>query len=220
MIETGIGDKFDAKRNDIYAVDHSAASLPDQLKKAGLGLEDIDVVINTHLHFDHCGWNARREGNALVPAFPRARYFVQRGEWEHAYQPTERDQGSFVQEFFTPAEKHTEFLEGDAEILPGIRLEVLPGHTRDMQAVRITSEGEQAYFISDLVPSTAHLAYPWMMSFDLYPLETLANKKRVLPKLAEEGTLVIFPHDNSTPWARLEEHEGRISPVVDPSARR
>lgn len=111
-------------------------------------------------------------------------------------------------------------MEGDAEILPGIRLEVLPGHTRDMQAVRIMSEGEQAYFISDLVPSTAHLAYPWMMSFDLYPLETLANKKRVLPKLAEERTLVIFPHDNSTPWARLEEHAGRISPVVDPSARR
>ncbi|HEV2416981.1 MAG TPA: MBL fold metallo-hydrolase [Terriglobia bacterium] len=220
LIETGIGDKFDAKRNDIYMVDHSAASLPDQLKKAGLGLEDIDVVINTHLHFDHCGWNARREGDALVPAFPRARYFVQRGEWEHACQPTERDQGSFVQEFFTPAEKQTEFLEGDAEIMPGIRLEVLPGHTRDMQAVRITSEGEQAYFISDLVPSTAHLAYPWMMSFDLYPLETLANKKRVLPKLAEERTLVIFPHDNATPWARLEEHEGRISPVVDPSARR
>lgn len=105
LIETGIGDKFDAKRNDIYMVDHSAASLPDELKKAGLGLEDIDVVINTHLHFDHCGWNTRREGNALVPAFPRARYFVQRGEWEHACQPTERDQGSFVREFFTPAEK-------------------------------------------------------------------------------------------------------------------
>ncbi|MGH9352461.1 MAG: MBL fold metallo-hydrolase [Terriglobia bacterium] len=217
LIETGIGDRFDAKRKDIYAVDHSSASLPGELKKAGVSPEDVDVVINTHLHFDHCGWNTRQEGGSIIPTFPRARYFVQRGEWEHACEPTERDEGSFVKEFFAPAEAQTEFVEGDAEILPGIRLEVLPGHTRNMQGVRITSEGEQAYFISDLVPTTAHLAYPWMMSFDLYPLETLANKKRLLPELADGRTLVVFPHDNSTPWAHLEASEGKIFPVMDPS---
>lgn len=218
LIETGIGDRFDARRKDIYAVDHSAASLPGELKKVGASPEEIDIVINTHLHFDHCGWNTRVDGGSIVPTFPRARYFVQRGEWEHACAPTERDRGSFVEEFFAPVKAQTELLEGDAEILPGIRLEVLPGHTRHMQGVRITSEGEQAYFISDLVPTTAHLRYAWMMGFDLYPLETLASKKRLLPELADGRTLVVFPHDRSTPWARLEEREGEVSAVIDPSA--
>ncbi|MGH9397592.1 MAG: MBL fold metallo-hydrolase [Terriglobia bacterium] len=210
LIETGIGDKFDSKRADIYGVDHSATSLPAGLKQLGISPEDVDLVINTHLHFDHCGWNVRREAGRLIPMFPRARYFVQRGEWEHACQPTERDRGSFVQEFFTPAEPQTEFLEGDAEILPGIRVEVLPGHTRHMQGVRMVSGGEQAYFISDLVPTRSHLPYAWMMSFDLYPLDTLSNKKRLLPALAEERALVVFPHDPSTPCARLAERDGHI----------
>lgn len=211
LIETGIGDKFDAKREDIYGVDHRGASLPAGLARLGVQPADVDVVINTHLHFDHCGWNARRDEGRLVPMFPRARYFVQRGEWDHACQPNERDRGSFVQEFFLPAEKQTEFLDGDAEILPGIRVEVLPGHTQYMQGVRVSSGGEQAYFISDLVPTAAHLPYAWMMSFDLYPLETLANKKRLLPKLAAEGALVVFPHDPSMPWTRLAERDGIVS---------
>lgn len=210
LIETGIGDKFDPKHADIYGVDHAGASLPAQLKGCGLSLEDVDVVINTHLHFDHCGWNVRREGGRMIPTFPRARYFVQRGEWEHACQPTERDRGSFVQEYFTPAEAQTEFLEGDAEIIPGVRVEVLAGHTRHMQGVRVTSGGEEAYFISDLVPTHAHLSYAWMMSFDLYPLDTLANKKRLLPDLANERTVVVFPHDPSMAWARLGMRDGQV----------
>ncbi len=214
LIETGIGDMFDPKRADIYGVDHSATSLPAELQKRNLSPEDIHLVINTHLHFDHCGWNARREGSKLVPMFPRARYFVQRGEWEHAVSPTERDRASYIEEFFAPAEKQTEFLEGDAELVPGIRVEVVPGHTRHMQAVRISSEGEQAYFISDLAPTRLHLPYAWMMGFDLYPLETLENKKRLLPQLAAEGALVVFPHDLSTPWARLEEREGAVSAIT------
>lgn len=218
LIETGVGDRFDAKRQDIYAVDHSAGSLPDGLKKAGLAREDIDIVINTHLHFDHCGWNTVLENGKIAPMFPRARYFVQRGEWEHACNPTERDRGSFIKEFFTAAEAQTEFLSGDAEILPGIRLEVLPGHTRDMQGVRITSEGRQAYFVSDLVPMSAHFQYPWMMSFDLYPLDTLASKKRLLPELADGKTLVVLPHDASTAWVRLEKRGDAVVPVQASSA--
>lgn len=210
LIETGVGDKFAPKYADIYGVDHSAASLPDELKRRDLSPEDITIVINTHLHFDHCGWNTRREGAKLVPTFPRARYFVQRGEWEHAMNPTERDRASYVEEFFAAAEAQTEFLDGDAELLDGIRVEVLPGHTRNMQGVRIRSEGEQVYFISDLAPTSAHLQYPWIMAFDLYPMETLANKKRLLPELAGERALVVFPHDPSTPWTRLEERKGRI----------
>jgi glyoxylase-like metal-dependent hydrolase (beta-lactamase superfamily II) len=209
LIETGIGDKFDPKHTGIYDVKRSA-TLPDELKAHGLSPDDIDVVINTHLHFDHCGWNTRRDGSRLVPTFPRARYLVQRGEWEHACAPTERDQASYVEEFFRAAEGQTEFLDGNAEVLPGIGVEVLPGHTRHLQGVQIRSEGEEAYFVSDLVPTTSHLRYPWIMSFDLYPMETLANKKRLLPQLAAAGSLVVFPHDPAMPWARLEVRDSRI----------
>ncbi len=213
LIETGIGDKFDAKRADIYGIDHSSTTLLACLDGRGVRPEEVNLVINTHLHFDHCGWNTRREGSALLPTFPRARYFVQRGEWDHALQPTERDRASYMEECFAAAERQTEFLEGDGEIAPGIHVEVLSGHTRHMQGVRITSEGQEAYFISDLVPTCAHLPYPWIMSFDLYPLETLANKKRLLPRLAAEGALVVFPHDPAIRWAHLEERDGKISAI-------
>jgi glyoxylase-like metal-dependent hydrolase (beta-lactamase superfamily II) len=209
LIETGIGDKFDAKRLDIYGVEHSTTLL-DELKAHGLSPADIHVVINTHLHFDHCGWNTRRDGSRVVPTFSRARYLIQRGEWEHASAPTERDRASYVEEFFLAAGKQTEFLDGDAEILPGIKVEALPGHTGHLQGVRVTCEGQQAYFISDLVPTSSHLLYPWIMSFDLYPMETLANKKRILPGLAAEEAVVVFPHDPVTPWARLEIRDSKV----------
>jgi glyoxylase-like metal-dependent hydrolase (beta-lactamase superfamily II) len=210
LVETGIGDKFDPKRTDIYGVHHSTTLLIE-LRKLGLFPEDISIVINTHLHFDHCGWNTRRQNGKVLPTFPRARYVVQRGEWEHALHPTERDRASYIEEFFCPAEAQTEFLEGDCEILPGIRVEVVPGHVRDMQCVWIESQGQRACFISDLVPTTAHLTYPWVMSFDLYPLETLANKKRLLPLLALQEALVVFPHDPVVPWSRLVNVEGNIA---------
>jgi glyoxylase-like metal-dependent hydrolase (beta-lactamase superfamily II) len=213
IIETGVGDKFDSKRADLYGIEHPTTLLTE-LEKAGLEPGDIDVVINTHLHFDHCGWNTRRVGSKLVPTFPRARYFVQRGEWEHALQPNERDRAGYVPEFFCAAEAQTELLDGDQEIVPGVRVEVVPGHTRDLQCVRIESGGQWAYFISDLVPTRAHLPYPWIMSLDLYPMDTLANKKQLLPELARDGALVIFPHDPEVAWARLVERDGKIEAVV------
>jgi glyoxylase-like metal-dependent hydrolase (beta-lactamase superfamily II) len=209
LIETGLGDKYDSKFTEIHAVE-KPTTLPADLKKAGLRPEDIDIVINSHLHFDHCGWNTRREGSKLVPTFPRARYIIQAGEWEHALHPTERDRASYLPECFRPAETQTEFLEGNQEIVPGVRVEVFPGHTRGLQCVWIESEGQQACFVSDLIPTRAHLPYPWMTSFDLYPLETLANKERLLPQLVEQETLVVFPHDPEVAWARLAEQDGRM----------
>jgi glyoxylase-like metal-dependent hydrolase (beta-lactamase superfamily II) len=215
LVETGIGDKFDAKYSAIYCVDHSQ-TLPGELQKLGLAPNDIDIVINTHLHFDHCGWNVRDVDGKLVPTFPRARYFVQRGEWNDALHPTERNRASYLEKFFAGAEAQTEFLDGDTEIVPGVRVEVGAGHTRHMQCVRVESEGDTAYFPSDLVPTNAHLAYPWMTSFDLYPLETLANKKRLLPELTEARALLVFAHDPCVPWARLAIIDGKIStePVI------
>ena len=214
VIETGIGDKWDRKHADIYGIEHSS-TLPAEIERQGLRLEDVDVVINTHLHFDHCGWNTRRVGDQVLAAFPRARYYVQRGEWEYALHPSERDQASYREEFFRAAEKQTELLDGNVEIIPGIRVEVVPGHNRNMQCVWIESRGEQACFISDLVPTRAHLPYPWIMSFDLYPMETLANKKRLLPELVQKGTLVVFPHDPEMPWARLAQRDGKIEAVAE-----
>ena len=209
VIETGIGDKFDRKFADIYDVQKSA-TLPAEIERYGLKLEDIDTVVNSHLHFDHCGWNTRSDSGSMAPTFPRARYYVQRGEWEHARQPTERDRASYIQEFFLAGEGQTELLDGDDEIIPGIRVEVVPGHNRDIQCVWIESQGEQACFVSDLVPTHWHLPYPWIMSLDLYPMETLASKKRLLPSLVKQHTLVIFPHDAEMPWARLVECNGKI----------
>ena len=134
-----------------------------------------------------------------------------RSEWEHALQPTERDRASYIEDVFRPAEPLTEFLDGDCDIVPGISVEVMPGHTRHMQCVSIESRGQRAYFISDLVPTHVHLRYPWVMSFDLYPLETLANKRRLLPRLAAQQSLVVFPHDATLPCAVLEEREGKIT---------
>lgn len=217
LIETGIGDKFDAKRTEIYNIDHSP-SLLDDLSRHGLSVEDVDIVINTHLHFDHCGWNTRREGTEIVPTFSKARYFMQREEWEHALHPNERDKASYIEEWFAPAEPQTVFVEGACEIVPGIRVELAPGHIRDMQCVWVESEGRRACFISDLVPTHAHLPFPWIMAFDLYPMETLASKKRLLPRLAEQGTLVVFPHDAEVPWGILKETEGKLA--FQPAANR
>jgi glyoxylase-like metal-dependent hydrolase (beta-lactamase superfamily II) len=209
VIETGIGENFDRKFADIYAVDRSQTLL-DHLERHGLRPADIDIVINSHLHFDHCGWNARRDGDGTVPTFPRARYYAQRGEWEHAIAPNERDRASYIGEFFRAAEPQTVLLAGNKEIVPGIRVQVTPGHTRDLQVVWIESGGRSACFVSDLVPTTAHLAYPWIMSFDLYPLETLASKHALLPELVREQAIVIFGHEAATPWARLAERDGKL----------
>ncbi|TAM82516.1 MAG: MBL fold metallo-hydrolase [Acidobacteria bacterium] len=210
LIETGIGDKFDAKFAEIYNVTHSSR-LPDELLRRGLRVDDIDIVINTHLHFDHCGWNTRREGTKIVPTFPNARYFMQRAEWEHAMHPSERDRASYLEEWFAPAEPQSVFVEGSREIVPGVRVELAPGHVRDMQCVWIESEGQKVCFVSDLVPTRAHIPLPWIMAFDLYPMDTLTSKKQLLPRLAKDQVLVVFPHDADVPWGKLVEVEGKLA---------
>src|SRR5579862_8394627 len=140
LVETGIGDKFDAKYSEIYGIEHPQ-SLPEELRKLNLEFQDIDIVINTHLHFDHCGWNVRNDGGKLVPTFPRAKYLIQRGEWEDAHHATERNRASYIESFFDPAEKQTEFLDGTTEIVPGVSVEIGAGHTRCMQCVKVESGG-------------------------------------------------------------------------------
>jgi glyoxylase-like metal-dependent hydrolase (beta-lactamase superfamily II) len=209
LVETGAGDKWDPKLRDIYAIEPSR--LVDGLREYDLRPEDIDVVVNTHLHFDHCGGNTIEEKGKILPAFPNARYVVQRGEFEHAKNPTERDRASYFDENYVPVESAgmVSLLEGDHTIVPGVELIVVPGHTKHMQCVKLTGGGKTAFFFADLIPTTAHLPLPWIMSYDLYPMTTLENKKRWVPQVIREGWLALFGHDPKIPAAYLRERDGK-----------
>lgn len=217
LAETGAGDKWDAKRRDIFGFE-GEPRLPDKLIARGVKLEDVALIINTHLHFDHCGWNTRRAGEKVVPTFPNARYVVQRGELEHARRPTERDRVSYIAQNFEPVEAAGQWwlLEGDREVAPGVEVIRVPGHTGDMQCVKLSGGGKAAFFFADLVPTTAHLAFPWIMGFDLFPLTTLENKKTWIPRVAREGWLALFGHDPVAPAAYLRESDGQF--VAEPAS--
>ncbi len=214
LIETGLGNRMSGKAASIYDVQKPTNLLKD-LARHGIAREDISVVINTHLHFDHCGWNLMvNENGSLVPTFPRARYYIQKGEWEHALAPTDRDRASYKTEYFLGVRDQVTLLEGDQEIVPGIRVEVFSGHTRYLQGVWVNSREQEALYISDLSPTAANIPYVWIPALDIYPMDTLKNKKRVLPLLAQRKTLVIFAHDPQMPAVRLRD-EGR-SMVAEP----
>jgi len=174
LIETGIGNKLPDKLVQIYK---QPAKLLDNLHAAGVAPEDIDIVINTHLHFDHCGWNTVRRGDQVVPTFPKAKYYAQRGEWEHGRLQLERDAVSYMSPNYDPLIESGQMvlLDGDQEISPGVSVRVFRGHTANMQAVIIESgegkEKKKACYISDLIPTSAHLDLTWVMAFDLFPLE-------------------------------------------------
>jgi glyoxylase-like metal-dependent hydrolase (beta-lactamase superfamily II) len=207
LVETGIGAKMSAKLRDIYGVE--GPFLNDRLKDYGLDPSEIDVVINTHLHFDHCGGNTRVEKDKIVAAYPNAKYVVQRGEFEHAKHPNERDRASYILENYEslPTAKLA-LLEADRAIAPGVELIRVPGHTANMQCVKLTGGGKTAFFLADLVPTTAHLPLPWTMGFDLYPVTTLENKKKWIPELLKEGWIALFCHDTTTQAGYIRERAG------------
>jgi len=206
VVETGAGDKLDAKRRDIFAIGEGPRLL-DRLAAHGVKPDHVDIVINTHLHFDHCGWNTRIVNGRAVPTFPNARYVVQLGELEHAKRPNERDQASYMSDNFLPIEAAGQWmlLEGDREIVPGVEVIRVPGHNADMQCVRLSGGGKSAFCFVDLVPTTAHVPFPWIMGYDLYPMQTLENKKRWIPEIARTEALAIFTHDANIPAAYLRQ---------------
>jgi glyoxylase-like metal-dependent hydrolase (beta-lactamase superfamily II) len=211
LIETGNGTKWDAKLRDIYAVEEGDC-LTACLRDAGVRPVQVDLVINTHLHFDHAGGNTRLEGDRIVPAFPNARYVVQRGEIEHALHPTERDRASYFPENVTPILEADQWqpVEGDVEILPGISVERIPGHTADIQAVKLSGGGKTIVYISDLIPTRHHLPLPWIMAYDLYPMQTLETKRKWIANIVRHEWIVVFGHDPDTPAATLHEAGGKI----------
>jgi len=206
LIETGMGNKMPEKLVRIYG---QPAQLLAGLSAAGISPDDIDVVINTHLHFDHCGWNTVRRGDLYVATFPKATYYVQSGEWRHGRRQLERDAISYISGNYDPlvANEKMQLLHGDQEIVPGISVKVFAGHTRHMQAVLVHSAGKTACYISDLIPTTAHLDLTWVMAFDLFPLETIESRKRFYTQAIPENWLTMFTHDPNVPWARLRRDE-------------
>lgn len=201
LIDTGIGNKENEKFIDIYGVDNAGqdgrTQLEDALAELGHRPEDIRWVINTHLHFDHAGGDKSREGLA----FPRARYVVQRGELDFATHTNERTAGSYLQHNVDAVP--FQLIDGEAEILPGIRGLPTPGHVPYHQSILIQSGGEQACFVADLVPTAAHLPLPWIMGYDLEPLVTLQTRKRIYHRAEAEGWLLVFEHDPHVISGRL-----------------
>jgi len=209
LVETGAGDKLPPKLRAIY--DQDGPRLIEGLRAYGLHPDEIDIVVDTHLHFDHCGGNTRIEKDKVVPAFPNARYIVHKGEFEHAKNPTERDRASYMPDNYMPLEAANKFslIESDRVIAPGVELIRVPGHTADMLCVKLEGGGKTAFLFADLVPMTPHLGLPWIMGYDLYPMQTLENKKKWIPLVARGEWIALFSHDPHIPAAYLREHEGQ-----------
>jgi glyoxylase-like metal-dependent hydrolase (beta-lactamase superfamily II) len=210
LIETGIGNKLSERMIRFYG---QPAELLDNMSAGGVSPDDIDIVINTHLHFDHCGWNTIRANDRIIPTFPKAKYYVQEGEWQHACRPFERDRISYISDNYDPLINtgQMELLRGDCEIVPGISVRVFRGHTAYMQAVIIESRGRKACYISDLIPTRAHIDLTWGMSFDLFPVDTIESKKKYYAESIPEKWLTVFTHDPELPWAYVErDTEGKL----------
>ena len=228
LIETGIGNKLSDRMRKFYG---QPAKLLENLSAAGVAPDDIDIVINSHLHFDHCGWNTVRDKNGkIVSTFPRAKYYAPEGEWQYARRPSERDAISYISENYDPLVESGQMilLKGGEEIVPGISVKTFRGHTANMLGIIVrgsqnphpvaenaTRVGQPpdsscvptACYISDLMPTTAHIDLTWGMGFDLYPLDTIVSKKEYYARALPEKWLTVFTHDPNVPWAYIEKDD-------------
>lgn len=213
LIDDGAGNKESEKFMDIYGIENAGREgrtmLEDGLGEAGFAPEDIVLVIDSHLHFDHAGGNTFRDRDgAIRPSFPNARYVVQAGEYQYATHTNERTAASYFAQNFLPIHEAGMFdlVDGERELVRGIRVIPTPGHTPHHQGVLIESGGEKAFYLADLAPTAAHLPLPWIMGYDVEPLVTLETKRRILGRAHEEGWIVIFEHDAEVAWGRVGSH--------------
>ncbi len=222
LIETGIGEKWSGKETAMYGIFRKKSLADTLFENAGVTADEITIVVNTHLHFDHAGGNTKTAGGdgtsdpPFVPQFKNARYFVSESELEHAQQPHERDRASYLSENWQPMidSGQLELKPDDYEVVDGLRLQTIPGHSRTMQTWKLDRGGQTVYGFADLIPTRHHLAPAWIMGYDLYPIETLEFKKRVLPQALRENWLCLFYHDIDRPLRRLEAVDGKIVSVA------
>jgi glyoxylase-like metal-dependent hydrolase (beta-lactamase superfamily II) len=216
-IETGIGNKLGDKLRAIYGAQEQ---LLRAFAAAQIRPEEIDVVINSHLHFDHCGWNTTRTPDGRIePTFPNARYFAHRGEVTHGHLQLERDAVSYISDNYDPLIASGQMTLLDTEpgeitpIVPGISVECFPGHTAQLLGIHIESGDQHACYISDLIPTSAHLDITWVMGYDLDPVTCIAERKRFYARAIPEQWLVLFTHDHHTPYAHIALND-KGKPVV------
>jgi glyoxylase-like metal-dependent hydrolase (beta-lactamase superfamily II) len=218
LIDNGVGNKENAKFQGIYGVENEGTSAPgvtrleDGLAALGHSPADIALVIDTHLHFDHAGGNTRRVGDKVELTFPKARYVVQKGEYEYATHTNERTAGSYFPHNFVPVAEagRFDFVEGERAIAPGLTLIPTPGHTPHHQGVLIDGGNDRAFFLADLAPTAAHLPLPWIMGYDVEPLRTLESRRAIYQRATAENWLMVFEHDATIPWGRLDVTGGAV----------
>jgi glyoxylase-like metal-dependent hydrolase (beta-lactamase superfamily II) len=213
IIDAGAGGKMDAKAASIYGFDREH-HLDHSLAAAGLSAADIDIVLASHLHFDHAGgFTARDTAGRLTPRFPRARYVVRRGEWEDAVHPHERNRASYFAENYVPLRDAgvLTLVDDDVEVMPGVRVRRTGGHTMHHQIVVIESGGKTAVFLADLIPTAAHAPLPWIMGYDLYPMDTLAFKRDFLRDAVAGEYLLFFEHEPEIEAGYLRETDGKVT---------
>ncbi|HBE83366.1 MAG TPA: MBL fold metallo-hydrolase [Blastocatellia bacterium] len=229
LIETGIGEKWSEKETMMYGIFREKPFAETLFEKTGCRPEDITFVINTHLHFDHAGGNTVISGQSeqlasaggqfaeaqVTPQFPNARYLVSQRELEHAEAPHERDRASYLPENWRPMIEtgQLEPMPDEYEPIPGLKLQTVRGHSETMQTWRLDRGGKTLYGFADLIPTRHHVPLPWIMGYDLYPTETLAFKKEVLPKAVAEGWMCLFYHDFETPLCRIFSDKGKFKVV-------
>ena len=212
LIDAGISAKMSEKEAAIYAIDRRPG-LEGALAEAGVAVGDVDVVIASHLHFDHVGGlTTRLADGAIVPTFPRATHHIRRAEWEDATHPHERNRASYLPDNFVPLEQAgiVSFHDEDTELLPGIRAVRTGGHTMHHELIRLESGGRVGVFVADLMPTAAHVDAPWIMGYDLYPMDTLIFKKRFLREAIDGEYVIFFEHDPAMAAGIIRETNGRL----------
>lgn len=236
LVDTGLGEKIDEKFKEMFRVERDS-SLIESLDKIGLKPEDIDFVINTHLHFDHCGGNTilspgfsssklencsgaiHRTKKSFIPTFSRAKYIIQKQEWDDATNPNERTKASYLKENFIPIDEAGQLVlvNGEHELVHGIKVIITKGHTKGHQSVLIESDGKKAIYFGDLIPTASHIKIPYIMGYDLYPLDIIEKKKEILNRVIKENWLLIFEHDPKISFAYLVEENGKhtLKPIYE-----
>jgi glyoxylase-like metal-dependent hydrolase (beta-lactamase superfamily II) len=212
IVDCGIGGKMSEKAQMIYGLDRTR-HLDHALAEVGLAADAIDIVLPTHLHFDHFGGATMATPQGIVPRFPRARYVIRRAEWGDATHPHARNRGSYLQDDFVPLDGAgvVDWFDGDMQIRPGVRVERTGGHTGQHQIVYVEGTGKTVVFVADLIPTTAHIQDPWLMGYDLFPMETLAFKQRFIREAIEREYLIVFEHDPQVAAGYIRERAGRRS---------
>lgn len=236
LIETGIGEKWTARETAIYGIRRAKPLAESLFEITGFRPDDITIVVNTHLHFDHAGGNTvwsepgevatgfeRKASDTggtpaplSVPQFRNARYLVSTSEFQHAENPYERDRASYLPENWRPLHEagKIELMPDSYDVVPGLKMQTERGHSKTMQTWRLDSGGKTMYGFADLVPTRHHLSPAWIAGYDLYPVETLEFKNRILPQAANEKWLCLFYHDFEHPLCRISEFNGKL--VAEP----